>query len=261
MGAIMFDLVSWFGFVTHDILKYLIPASAMIFVTRILFARAITGLRIQKNEAGRTQMMREICWSLLSAMIFASISMVGIMGLATIGLNRIYFDITVHGWGYLVVSLVIMIITHDTYFYWLHRLMHIPRVLRFTHRLHHRSRTPTPWAAYCFDPVEAVLQVAFVPLLALMLPLHPLVLLLWSSHMVLRNVIGHCGFELFPRAMGRSRWFGWITSVTHYDLHHQNARWNFGLYFTWWDRLMGTEHPDYLTRFETFAGERYKNRD
>ncbi|HZD26068.1 MAG TPA: sterol desaturase family protein, partial [Alphaproteobacteria bacterium] len=68
--------------------------------------------------------------------------------------------------------------------------------------------------------------------------------------------VGHCGFEVFPRGMVRSRWFGWITGVTHHDLHHQDARWNFGLYFTWWDRWMGTEHPDYVRRFETAAGDR-----
>ena len=30
-------------------------------------------------------------------------------------------------------------------------------------------------------------------------------------------------------------------------------RWNFGLYFTFWDRLMGTEHPDYHARFAAAA--------
>ena len=41
--------------------------------------------------------------------------------------------------------------------------------------------------------------------------------------------------------------------ATHHDLHHQGPRWNFGLYFTLWDRLMGTEHPDYVIRFEAAA--------
>lgn len=36
--------------------------------------------------------------------------------------------------------------------------------------------------------------------------------------------------------------------VTHHDMHHANGNSNFGLYFTWWDRLMGTEHQDYVAR-------------
>ena len=43
--------------------------------------------------------------------------------------------------------------------------------------------------------------------------------------------------------------FDWITTVTHHDLHHAQAGWNYGLYFTWWDRMMGTEHPRYYEKF------------
>ncbi len=89
----------------------------------------------------------------------------------------------------------------------------------------------------------------------MLVPTHPLALLAWSLHMVIRNVIGHSGYELFPRNWVRHRWLGWITAVTHHDLHHQDARWNLGLYFTWWDKLMGTEHPDYIARFDSAAGQ------
>jgi Delta7-sterol 5-desaturase len=67
-------------------------------------------------------------------------------------------------------------------------------------------------------------------------------------------VIGHSGYEIFPaRADGRPL-FDWMTTVTHHDLHHAQAGWNFGLYFTWWDRWMGTEHPEYYERFAAAAG-------
>lgn len=69
--------------------------------------------------------------------------------------------------------------------------------------------------------------------------------------MIVRNVMGHAGVELHPAGMAQSKWFGWINTTTHHDLHHQSGRYNFGLYFTCWDRLMGTEHPEYVQRFET----------
>jgi sterol desaturase/sphingolipid hydroxylase (fatty acid hydroxylase superfamily) len=47
--------------------------------------------------------------------------------------------------------------------------------------------------------------------------------------------------------------FDWITTPTHHDIHHAEAGWNYGLYFTWWDRLMGTEHPGYHARFAAAA--------
>ena len=38
----------------------------------------------------------------------------------------------------------------------------------------------------------------------------------------------------------------WISTTTHHDMHHGTSfNHNYGFYFTWWDKLMGTEHPDY----------------
>jgi sterol desaturase/sphingolipid hydroxylase (fatty acid hydroxylase superfamily) len=39
-------------------------------------------------------------------------------------------------------------------------------------------------------------------------------------------------------------------------VRHAQGGWNYGLYFTWWDRWMGTEHPDYLARFAAASGRR-----
>jgi sterol desaturase/sphingolipid hydroxylase (fatty acid hydroxylase superfamily) len=61
----------------------------------------------------------------------------------------------------------------------------------------------------------------------------------------LPNLLSFTGVELMPRALADSRWFGWINATTHHDLHHSSFQYNYGLYFTWWDRLMGTEHPAY----------------
>ncbi|MDB5704262.1 MAG: sterol desaturase, partial [Sphingomonas bacterium] len=57
----------------------------------------------------------------------------------------------------------------------------------------------------------------------------------------------------------RSPLTGWLTTTTHHDLHHSEGRHNFGLYFTWWDRWMGTEHPKYHARFENIAGRRARS--
>ena len=60
------------------------------------------------------------------------------------------------------------------------------------------------------------------------------------AFMIVRNVMGHSGVELMPRALGDSRWLGWINATTQDELHHSLFHYNYGLYFTWWDRLMGT---------------------
>ena len=73
-------------------------------------------------------------------------------------------------------------------------------------------------------------------------------------HMIVRNVIGHSGFEIFPRGTAAHALFGLLTTNTHHDLHHSAGRLNYGLYFTWWDRLCGTENPDYRETFDRVTG-------
>ncbi len=41
-----------------------------------------------------------------------------------------------------------------------------------------------------------------------------------------------------------------ITTVTNHDMHHSRLTGNYGLYFTWWDRWMGTGHPAYPEEFK-----------
>jgi sterol desaturase/sphingolipid hydroxylase (fatty acid hydroxylase superfamily) len=37
-------------------------------------------------------------------------------------------------------------------------------------------------------------------------------------------------------------------------MHHESMRGNFGLYFNFWDRIMGTNHPGYEQRFAEVTG-------
>jgi sterol desaturase/sphingolipid hydroxylase (fatty acid hydroxylase superfamily) len=83
----------------------------------------------------------------------------------------------------------------------------------------------------------------------LILPVPGLAAFVWGLHQIFRNAIGHSGYEIFPANRDGRPMFDWMTTVTHHDLHHARAGWNFGLYFTWWDRWMGTEHPDYHAEF------------
>jgi sterol desaturase/sphingolipid hydroxylase (fatty acid hydroxylase superfamily) len=124
--------------------------------------------------------------------------------------------------------------------------------------VHHRSRNPSPWAAYAFHPIEALINGLVTPLALLVVPLHPLVLMLFGLHQIVRNAHGHAAIESMPRGFAR-HWLGrHFTTTTHHHLHHETAHGNYGLWFTGWDRIAGTERPDYLDRFDaaTMPGPR-----
>jgi len=117
------------------------------------------------------------------------------------------------------------------------------------HRVHHLSTSPTPLAAYAFHPAEALVQAGVYPIIVAAIPAHPGTLFAFLVFMILRNVIGHLGFELHPRWFASHPATRWITTTTHHDLHHQHFHGNYGLYFTWWDDLAGTTREDYTARF------------
>jgi sterol desaturase/sphingolipid hydroxylase (fatty acid hydroxylase superfamily) len=69
--------------------------------------------------------------------------------------------------------------------------------------------------------------------------------------MILRNVMGHLGYELFPKGFTKNKWLKWHTTTTHHSMHHEFFNCNYGLYFSFWDNWMKTEHKDYNENFDT----------
>lgn len=246
-------LAIWPTIFALDLARYLIAAGVLVAVLAV-FARPLASRRIQRRLATSQDRRREIGYSLLTVLVFSLVGFSVYVGSQS-GVFRIYSG-ELPGTGRLMLEFAAFVLLHDAYFYWAHRAMHSRWLFRRVHRLHHKSRTPTPWAAYAFAPPEALLEAAIMPLAALLLPMHELTAFLFVTHMIARNVIGHAGVELFPSWWLRVPLLRLVTTTTHHDLHHSHGGYNFGLYFTWWDRLMNTEHPEYASRFMAAADSR-----
>ncbi len=254
VDGLLADFTRFFPFsLASDAGRYLVFAGALAGLLWLLPAGWIAARRLQSKLASRSDRVREIAYSLQTVLIFAltgyAVHAAARHGLVTIKRGLPADELVQAG-----ATLLLMIVAHDAYFYWTHRAMHHRLLFRFCHRTHHRSHTPTPWAAYAFDWPEAIVQAMFLPLFVLFVPVHGIVSYLFLTHMIVRNVMAHAGVELFPRGWAGSRWLGWMTATTHHDQHHATSRWNYGLYFTWWDWLMGTEHPDYVRTFDRATG-------
>jgi lathosterol oxidase len=154
-----------------------------------------------------------------------------------------------YGWLYAVATILLVVIAHDTYFYWTHRLMHFSRPFTSIHRLHHLSVTPTPWTGFAFSPLEALIHAAYVPLFTAVFPLHWCVYTFFILHMMIRVVQIHSGIEIFSSDERVPKPPRWIVTTTHHDLHHRRGTSNYGLYFTFWDWLMGTQDAEYDREF------------
>ncbi len=194
----------------------------------------------------------EIKWSVITSLIFG-VSGVGLGLMWQMGWTKIYLQLSEYGFWYLPTSFLLMSIVHDFYFYVTHRWLHVPKIYRRFHSLHHQSLTPSPWASFSFHPVEGVIQALAIPLLVLLLPIHPLVLLTYLTFMTISAIINHLGFEVLP-ANRLGRWLGrWFITGTHHAQHHRYFKTNYGLFFTFWDRVFDTEDSRFTTELENFT--------
>ena len=249
----MYDLAldtgrQWLENMSTDLSRYVIFAIGVWLVLWVALAIPLRGRKIRPETPPARQLVIEFLVSIRSIAIFSTI------GLGTFMLERAGWlpgpDIA-RGWGpvWFWASLALMILAHDAYFYWAHRLMHDPRLFRRFHRRHHRSHNPSPFTAYSFDLGEAAIMASFVPMWMIFVPTQWPAVGLFMLHQIVRNTLGHAGYELMPATRDGRPLFDWLTTTTHHDLHHAQSGWNYGLYFTFWDRAMGTEHPEYAQRF------------
>lgn len=239
-----------------DLLRYIVGAGGVFLVVNALGRCLLRGRRIRNRFIDRQQLQREWLSSLRTVAIFALFGG-GIIYLGhTHGFLQTYADPAKFGWTWFWISTALLIVLHDAWFYWTHRLIHHPRLFRRFHRLHHKSNNPTPFTSYAFDTGEAIANAIYLPIAVAIFPASFFAMFLFTTHMMLRNAMGHCGYELFLRSRNGKPLFDWMTTVTHHDLHHAQAGYNYGLYFTFWDRVMKTVHPDYKEAFA--ASVRYE---
>lgn len=240
------------GIFIMDFGRYFIAAALVYAVVSIMRRTRLASRKIQTREATFADMRREFLGSVQTVLVYVVV-FVGV-----------YWAV-LNGWLHkptasqgLLANLgwfAAIVIAHDAYFYWVHRAMHSRLLFKHFHRFHHRSVTPTPWAAYAFAVPEAVVMAVFMPIWMSFFAAPGIVIFSFLAFMIIRNAMGHAGFELLPRWWLSTPLTRWINTTTHHDLHHNGSfKHNYGLYFTWWDKMMGTEHPRYHAEFARVTG-------
>lgn len=240
------------GGLERESIRYALGTLTTFFIVWVVLGRFIQSRRIRQAIPAakqRRQIRMELRNSFFAMAMFVALDIL-VFEIGNFGVFRKYNDIAEYGWLWFWVSIPLFIIFHDAYFYWTHRVIHHPKLYKLFHLTHHRSHSPTPFTAYSFHPLEAAVNYAFVPVALLFIPTHGQALYIVLTIMIFKNALGHCGYEVFPRQWAKLPVLGWLTTVTHHDMHHERGTGNYGLYFTWWDRWMGTEHANYLDRLD-----------
>ena len=218
---------------------YIIVATAFYLIFYVWKKIELNKNKIKPNAVSPEQLRRELIYSAVSLAIFCLTGLVVLL-LYQNHFSRIYLDITNRSLPYFFLSILLMILFHDMYFYWTHRLLHLPGWYQKVHSIHHRSSNPSPFTSLAFHPIESVIQGLVLPLMVIIIPLHPFAIFAFLIYMVYKNVRGHAGYEFTSVDQRTKKWNQVHSYSIHHNLHHLHVRDNYGLYFTIWDRLMRT---------------------
>ena len=229
--------------------RYFLIAGLFHVLFYVWFPKRWQQRKINTRTYKKDQFKKEIGWSTITAALFAVAGSITLV-LWQKGYTKVYLNIHDYPLWWLPVSLCIAMLLHETYYYWLHRWMHHPKVFKIVHKVHHDSNITSPWTAFSFHPLEGLLQAIFLPLLLLVLPMHVYVLLTQLTIMTFSSVINHLDIEIYPQRFHKHLLGRWLIGATHHSLHHKQFKYNYGLYFTFWDKWKHTESPLYEQLFD-----------
>lgn len=235
-----------YGFLS---VRYLVIAglAALVFYAWRRERRIAT--KIQPRWPRAADYRREIAYSFLTFAVFVATGQLVLNGPLR-EFHQLYGDVAEYGWTWFVLSIPVVLVLHDTWFYWMHRLIHHRLLYRRAHLVHHKSINPTPRASFSFHPIEAVLEALGILFQVFLIPLHPGVLAIAMLLMTVYNVYGHLGWELYPRGFASHPIGRFVNTSVAHNQHHAKARNNYGLYFLWWDHWMGTLDEGYEAAFD-----------
>ncbi len=234
--------------------KYFVVAGIAFLLVYVALRKRIAWRKIQRRFPADKDYRREIVDSTISIFIFALMPIIILRVPAIRVHTRLYGAAGEHGWLYFILVFPIMFVVHDAYFYWMHRLIHHPKLFRLIHLEHHRSVNPSPWAAYAFGPIEAFLESLIFPIILFTIPVTAWHVFIFFILSIVYNVYGHLGFELYPKGFHRTLVGRWVNTSVAHNQHHHYFKGNYGLYFLWWDRWMGTMREDYDRAFAEVTG-------
>lgn len=134
-------------------------------------------------------------------------------------------------------------------YYWLHRALHIPSLMKHHHKVHHDSVVPRPSADFTFTVSERLSYTILFGSIFLVCNYYGLLTIEYIWFMVLVfdfiNHIGHLNVELYPKKYIKSKVArSLIYSTSFHAIHHSKYNYNYSLFMPIWDKIFRTEYNE-----------------
>ncbi|OCT70505.1 lathosterol oxidase [Xenopus laevis] len=182
------------------------------------------------------QVQREIKFSVKS-MPWISVPTVALFFAEVRGYSRLYDDIysSPYGWFGVIFSMFSFLFFTDMCIYWIHRFLHHKLFYKRFHKPHHLWKVTTPFASHAFHPVDGFMQSLPYHIYPFLFPLHKLTYLGLYIFVNIWTVSIHDGDYRVPKFLEHS-----INGSAHHTDHHLFFDYNYGQYFTLWDKIGGS---------------------
>ncbi|CAL1527763.1 unnamed protein product [Lymnaea stagnalis] len=210
-------------------LLYFIVASLNYFL--IFDKRLLKHSQILEN-----QIQKEILCTVISVP-FMSIPTVAMFFLEVRGYSKLYDNVGDTRMGYVgvFISMFTFIAFTDMCIYWIHRFLHHKHVYKHLHKLHHKWKVPTPFASHAFHPLDGFLQSLPYHIYPFLFPLHKVTYLGLFVFVNIWTVSIHDGNYRVPESLKSL-----VNGSAHHMDHHLYYNYNYGQFFTLWDRIGGS---------------------
>ncbi len=148
-----------------------------------------------------------------------------------------YIEVTLH--------ILFFILCEDFGFYFSHRLLHHKYLYSHIHKVHHTYRQVVSISSEYAHPIEFIVSNLFTTSLGSIIlgkNTHLYTYLLWIIIRVGESCDGHCGYEF---SWSPYRLLFLSAGEDFHNYHHLFFKDNYGSFFTFWDRVMGTVNERY----------------
>ena len=152
------------------------------------------------------------------------------------GYAKLYMGIEgIRGWAFIGVTTVGFLMFTDCLIYWIHCFLHNRILYKYIHKGHHKWKVPTPFASHAFHPIDGWLQALPYHIYPFLFPLHKVLYLILFVFVNVWTISIHDGDYRVPGLLQPL-----INGSAHHTDHHLYYLYNYGQFFTLWDRFGGS---------------------
>ncbi|XP_061165170.1 lathosterol oxidase-like [Saccostrea echinata] len=209
----------------------------LYFMTATLSYFTIFDSRLMKHPLFlKDQIKLEILYTIKSVPLM-SLPTVALFFIEVRGYSKLYDTVpnSFAGWCSILFSIVSFILFTDACIYWIHRFLHHKLIYKYIHKDHHRWKIPTPFASHAFHPLDGFLQSCPYHIYPFLFPLHKVTYLCLFVFVNIWTVSIHDGDYRVPGLLKPL-----INGSAHHTDHHLFYNYNYGQFFTLWDRIGGS---------------------